>query len=139
MVQSKFISIVLLLLVWNLSISCNSDEESNTADSSSSWTLVNLSGGLMGVNQNYEEGEVVWVFDASTQTLDIQHNYTPTEDEIIPFPVEDSYAYEFIEQEGQIYLVVEQWNLGIISQSAGQITLDNNVAADGFAYIFTYY
>jgi hypothetical protein len=38
------------------------------------WFLVNTSGGLAGINQNYPKGEITWTFESAQ--LVIKNNYT---------------------------------------------------------------
>lgn len=97
-----------------------------------SWSLSNINGGLLGVDQDYVRNEIVWSFDADTLTI-----MDNTSDKNIGLQA-GHYAYELTQSEanGAYFLSVDGGRLGFISiLHASSFSVDDR-AVDGLQYIF---
>ena len=98
------------------------------------WNLVNISGGLMGANDHFQTGEVVWTFD--TDQVEVQNN---NQDDLKQDSFESgTYPYRLLKNQSTTY-----WQLEVNSMGLGRITfLSDSVLTvdqrevDGFQYIF---
>lgn len=97
------------------------------------WNMKNVSGGLMGLNLDYNSGEVIWVFNSTTRELSVTNNISTTG----PKSIYARYAtgvYKFytVTQNSLEYLYVDSTEIGIITIGTNSLLLDDGVLADGF-------
>ena len=117
-------------------ISCNSNDDLQINDQptpNGSWSLVNVSGGLAGVDDDFEINLITWDFSHDDLKLTITNNNTA----IVIYDGLPSgiYDYEILSTtDDDEYLVVHNFgvNYKIITLSTSQFILDEGVAADGF-------
>lgn len=127
----------LLLIIFTctlcLSSSCDND---NSSDKTESWFLVNISGGIAGINEDFEKGIIVWTFNSEDSLLIVENTTGSTngfESGI--------YSYSILNVNGNRYLIVENNEIGGLVTSSNQLTIDQNMqssgsGADGFILKF---
>ncbi len=132
----KFVFLVMsIVLFTNCS---NNDESSETITLNGIWNLKNVSGGLLGINVDYDPGEVTWNFNLENNILTVENNITTTGPEDI-YAGLDSGTYSFqVQQNGdtEVLYINNSVRGVIVLLSENQLTLDDGVDADGFATVF---
>lgn len=94
------------------------------------WTLMNVNGGLLGTNVDFNSGDITWTFDAQevmieSNNSDIQ-NYTGIEN--------GTYDYEIKLRNYEPYLSINQVNLGRITEINSNSLVIDNRPVDGFQF-----
>lgn len=103
------------------------------------WHLINVTGGVGGVNQNFEPSTIVWSFDEPTLKLTVTNN---NQDDTAPDGLDSgTYDYSIINANGESYLVIDDNELGELSFSQTGMGINENIkstgtGADGFVYLF---
>jgi len=119
--------------------SCSLDNSSSNGELqiNSSWVLKNTSGGIAGINDNFNNGDVIWDFNGTNQTLKVTKKVNTTGSGI---PA-GTYMYS-IKKEGKASLLVIKQADIIYTTLAYELLNDNGVVfkdealADGFQYTF---
>ena len=128
-----------ILLFSVLIISCTrSDDDPNLENISSvnlegEWNLVNISGGLLGMDQNFEIGTIIWDFDVSDQMVTVTNNNT-IEGVFDSFPT-GVYPYSISAPADIDELIVNDVNLGIFILGTRSFSV-NELFEDGFQIRF---
>ena len=129
------ISLGLMLVL----LGCTNDNTHGNEDVvRGSWSLINVSGGFAGVDDNFEKGKIVWKFDAKGETLvvvnnddsNLIYNGLPT----------GTYAYSVLQEKDKLYLFVNDKEVGGILVAETKLVLDQNITtsgngADGFVLV----
>jgi len=114
---------------------CNQDNDSNRIETISGiWNLKNVSGGLQGINIDYNPGEVEWHFNLDTNILTVENNSIAAGLKDI-YAGLDSGTYSIkVEQNGETKtLFINNTELGVlIFTSTTNLKIDEGLAADGF-------
>ncbi|RKE98946.1 hypothetical protein [Ichthyenterobacterium magnum] len=65
--KTPFYTLILVLFLF----SCNNDDaqQNNEPTLNESWSLVNISGGLVGLDDDYETGIITWTFNTETSQV----------------------------------------------------------------------
>ena len=112
-------------------ISCsNSDDSIQTPIIDGTWNLRNVGGGLNGIDDDYEQGIIKWVFNSPSGFLitienkNLQNpNYDGFESGI--------YNYSILEKDGDFYLVIEGAEFGGYILSESDLILNKNETSNG--------
>ncbi|WP_418603243.1 hypothetical protein [Hwangdonia sp.] len=104
------------------------------------WHLVNVTGGVAGVNETFSLDTIVWAFNDATKTLVVENN---NDDDTIEDAL-DSGTYEFDVIQGpsgKTFLTINTSEFGNFEISQNTLTIDQNITttgtgADGFIYTF---
>ncbi|MEL7271530.1 MAG: hypothetical protein AAGL34_18295 [Bacteroidota bacterium] len=134
----KTISILAAMAVGTLFLSCNNDDDATPVESiSGTWKMQNVSGGLQGINIDYQDGDVDWTFDTDSQTVRVENRILTTgPEDIYAGPETGSYPYE-VEQLGQTQILyLDEEVMGGIILSGNSLTIDSGSDADGLVTIF---
>ncbi|WP_109300816.1 hypothetical protein [Aquimarina sp. AU474] len=127
-----------ILLSFSILLGCSNDDDSNPevvlSGLSGKWNLVNVNGGFVGVNHDFENGIIVWDFNETNNKVVITNSNT---DDTIEdsFPT-GTYNYSILEVQGNQELVVDNRNLGNFEISGSQFIVDENFR-DGFRFTFS--
>lgn len=104
------------------------------------WSLTNTTGGLAGVNDNFDKGEIKWVFNELTETLIVENDNTDdTKQDGLD---SGNYAYSVLEVGLNSFLIIESEEVGRLTISISKLIIDENQTSqgdlnDGFIYTFT--
>ena len=116
----------------------NNDDSSETITLNGVWNMKNVSGGLIGIDIDYEPGEVTWNFNVANNSLIVQNNITTTGPEDV-YAGLDSGTYSFqVQQNGdtEVLYVNDAVRGVIVVLSENKLTIDDGLDVDGFATEF---
>ena len=131
--KTNFYFLALMLLT----LSCKSDDDLDhnlNPTLIESWSLVNVSGGFAGVDDDFNDGVILWNFSndpseitiTNTNTTEVVHSGYPS----------GTYSYEIETTPNDTTVVIENTDLRIISLTTNQLILDEGMVSDGFQYTF---
>ncbi|MEH1007834.1 hypothetical protein VDP25_08820 [Winogradskyella sp. ECml5-4] len=126
-----------ILALMLLTLSCNSDDDTqqNPAPTlHATWSLVNVTGGLAGVNDDFESGIITWHFNNEPSEITVTNN--DTSNAIHSGYPSGTYSYEVVTTPNDTTVVIENTDLRIISLTINQLILDEGMVSDGFQYTF---
>ena len=130
--------LILLIAFFGLTTSCDNDDDNgpnNETTIAGTWDLRNISGGIAGVNTNFEPGLIQWNFNAETFILTVQNNNS--NEEVLYDGLESgTYSYELTEIEGEKHVMVEDSDFGSYMISGDGLIIDQNMGADGYVFTF---
>ena len=133
--KTTFYTLIFTLLLF----SCNIDDDTQKncePTLNGSWSLVNVLGGLAGINDDFEVGLIIWDFNQENLELTVTNNNTV--DVIYDGFPSGTYDYEIITQtNGDTSLIINTISYSITTLSSSQLVLDEGVAADGFLLTFS--
>ena len=135
----KSIYIILFSIIL---MSCNNNDDTTTAlafggeiDIEGSWNLVNVSGGSIGVNQDFEIGTIIWDFDTSAMVVSVM-NTSEITGFVDEFPT-GIYPYGITPNGNDTNsLIVNEINLGILRFPSSDSFTVNLSFIDGFDITF---
>ena len=106
---------------------------SQEATLSGAWKLKNVSGGLAGINIDYNEGDVYWTFNMNNGKLEVINNIETTGPEDIYSGFETG-TYNFVVNldGNEDVLYVNGQKIGVITISKDKLLIDQGVPVDGF-------
>ncbi|MDU8886134.1 hypothetical protein RXV94_08185 [Yeosuana sp. MJ-SS3] len=129
----KKLLLILVTCALCLSSSCNND---NANTKTETWFLVNISGGIAGINENFEKGIIAWTFNEEGSALTVENTTGSTNG----FE-SGTHSYRILRTNGKKYLIVENNEIGGMIETENQLTIDQNMqsggsGADGFILLF---
>jgi hypothetical protein len=133
------ISLVSFFILTNCSIS---DDSNNTPPKVIKiyWNLVNVSGGIVGVDDDFQTGTIIWTFNDETETLNVVNDNT--DDTKQDGLATGDYTYSVVNIEENSFLIVDSNELGSLTLNTSQLIINENETsegstADGFIYTFS--
>lgn len=113
------------------------DTPSNEITLKGNWNMKNVSGGLIGLNLDYNPGEVIWIFNITTNKLSVTNNIISTGPKSIYARYQTgTYDYYTTTLNSIEQLYVDSTLLGVMTIGINTLNLDDGVAADGFLTVF---
>ncbi|MFD1615187.1 hypothetical protein [Gelatiniphilus marinus] len=103
------------------------------------WHLVNVTGGVAGVDKTFNLNTVVWAFNDETKKLVVENN---NDDQAAEDGLDSgTYDFDVIEIDGKTYLSINDNEFGNFLVSGNLLTINQNImssgtGADGFVYTF---
>jgi len=129
----------ILLCLMLIMTSCNSDDDSLNVNLNGSWTMSNISGGFLGIDTNFEPGQIIWTFDAERQILIVDNSLEEDTTVIISEFVSGNYEYYTTTEEETDFLYVENSKFGMYYINSNNLVIDQNTGSDGFLFTLEYY
>ncbi|OUR98155.1 hypothetical protein A9Q86_13940 [Flavobacteriales bacterium 33_180_T64] len=128
--MKKYFYVLVFAMV---SFSCNNDDDAlqnNEPSLNGVWSLVNVSGGFAGVDDDFAVGVITWDFNQEDTQVTITNNNTVN-------VVHDGfstgvYDYEIMIVEDVSTIVIENFDFVITTLTTSNLMLDEGVVADGF-------
>jgi len=122
--------IFLILICGMLLISCSTN---NNLSIEQKFYLVNVSGGFAGVNDSFDRGQIIWIFNEQNSTLNIEKH---TNDSFSGLN-EGIYSYSIENINNDLFLHINENELGGVSTYENGMIIDENTrstgsGADGF-------
>lgn len=122
-------AIVLTILFLIIAGCSKNTDKSGIVPLNGRWNLVNVSGGFAGIDEEFEEGTIVWNFETATGTLTVENNNTS--DALYDGLPSGSYTYSILSDDKNLFLYIDNIESGAIIISLGQLVLDQNVLSNG--------
>ncbi len=128
-------SIILIAIITSCSVN-NEDDKPQVVRSE--WHLKNVSGGLEGVNNDFDFNQVIWLFNESQSSLTVLNNNTNAVEDGLD---SGTYIYALLDDGNNIFLIIDDNEFGSLTISNNILTIDQNItsngsSADGFIYTF---
>ena len=138
-VMKKSILIVLSCCFLLSNCSVNNSTSSSPQNVKYFWHLINVTGGIAGVDWEFNVNTIVWDFDADAGTLTVENNNT--DDNIEDGLDSGIYEYYEISTDNVTYLVVDDIELGSLEIVNNQLKINQNemttgTVSDGYIYTF---
>ena len=122
-----------IFLGLSLMFGCSDDESNQTETLNGIWNLKNVSGGLAGINIDYNQGDVKWSFNLENNTLIVENNIITTGPEDIYAGLESGTYNIEITQSGEIQtLFINNTERGVLILLNDNLKIDDGLYADGF-------
>ncbi|TMM55932.1 hypothetical protein FEE95_14895 [Maribacter algarum] len=138
--KTKFLLPFVVVLLFGSS--CDDSNDSNDTISEDPlagvWHLKNVSGGIQGIDLDYDQGDVSWNFMMDESTLEVESNIlTDGPKSINQGLLKGIYAVEFDEQQSIRTLVILGAKFRVLEiDEKSTLVIDDGVAADGFVRTF---
>lgn len=133
-----------ILLLFSLTVffncSLGNDMTTNsTPQINITWHLSQTTGGIEGVNDQFETGTVVWTFYESTGSLYVENQNTDTTKQ--DFLASGTYSYTIDKVGEQQFITIDGVEYGEIIITDNDFTINENMKStgeesDGFVYTF---
>ncbi|GGX03462.1 hypothetical protein [Aquimarina muelleri] len=119
-----------------LAIGCSEDDDtslnSNLSGLQGEWSLANVTGGLIGINENFKKGMIIWVFNEETKTVKITNKNT---NDVYDVLSSGTYTYSILVVNDSKELIIDDKNIGNFELTTNQFTIDDQFR-DGFKVTF---
>ncbi|TYA89165.1 hypothetical protein [Seonamhaeicola marinus] len=137
---------ILIIGVFFLLISSCSLENDNSNEPTQitlkHWNLINVSGGVAGVDVDFNVGDIIWNYDQFNNLLYVENSNT--DDTLIDGLDTGTYDFYLIESNSKVYTILDVNEFGEIYTSETDTTIltinQNNLSTgsitDGFVYTF---
>ncbi|ASO05052.1 hypothetical protein [Arenibacter algicola] len=118
---------------------CSTDNAHEKNDKlGGTWSLINVSGGFAGIDEDFEKEAIVWKFDTKDGTLIVANN--DGSNAINNGLPTGTYTYSVLQEKDLFYLEVNDKEIGEIVIDKSQLVLDQNSTtmgngADGFVMV----
>lgn len=125
-----------LILVFN---GCSTDLTHEGNDKvNGTWSLINVSGGFAGVDDDFEKGKIVWKFNAANGSLIVTNNDTSSA--LYNGLPSGTYSYSILKEKDHYYLLLNDKEIGGVDVDKSQLIIDQNITtsgsgADGFVMV----
>ena len=125
---------ILFLITITLFFSCsNDDDNSSFIGLQGEWNLINVSGGFVGADNDFDKGVIMWKFDEIAKQVVITNSNTePGVSDGLPT---GTYDYSILPLNDVMELVVNEINLGVLQIQDQSFTI-NELPRDGFIFSF---
>lgn len=125
--QITFILISLFLIT-----SCTNDQNTIITEK---FSLINVSGGFAGINENFAGGEIIWTFNTQNTTLTVEKNIQ----NVFSGLSEGNYSYSVQNINDKQYIFINNIESGSVTNEENRMIIDENEqstgsGADGFIY-----
>ncbi len=138
--KAKFLLLFVAVLFFGLS--CDDPNDSNDTipqdPLAGVWHLKNVSGGIQGIDLDYDQGDVSWNFIMDESTLEVESNIlTDGPKSIYQGLLKGIYAVGFDEQDTTRTLQILGAKFRVLEiDEKSTLVIDDGVAADGFIRTF---
>jgi hypothetical protein len=135
----KVYGIIFSFVIMFFIMGCSTDNTHENSDvPSGTWNLINVSGGLAGIDNDFEKGKIVWNFNVKDSTLVVANN--DGSNSIYNGLATGTYTYSIHEGKDEFYLLINDKEVGGITLAKSQLVIDQNSTtngsgADGFVMV----
>lgn len=125
----------LILIFFSLMVFTACSEERMSPQES--YSLIKVSGGFAGVDENYQPGDIIWTLNDQNGTLTVEKNISESFTGIN----EGVYSYYIEIIDDKLYFNIDSLQTGGLSLFQNKMIIDENLSsegsrADGFIYRF---
>jgi len=121
---------LILLMILGLVVftNCNNDDDSNQEETLNGiWNVKNISGGISGIDDDYDNGIITWTFN--NQVLTIKNN--ESQGNIYSGFESGTYNYSTNEVNGINYITINNAEYGGYTLSINNLTINQNETSSG--------
>ena len=123
--------IILLICIFVMVTNCSNNDDNNVPpELLSSWSLRQVSGGIGGIDESFEQDEIVWSFK-NDETLEVENSVI---DHPSGFPT-GVYMYTVKTENGKYFFTKGETNYGEILLSDTELIIDGNVVCCDFTVL----
>jgi hypothetical protein len=126
--------LIITALCTNL-ISCESSDDNGTRSYISPiegrWNLTNVSGGFIGINQNYKPGEIIWDFNAKDSKVIVTNDSKVTQEKNYNGLESGKYSYSVFTEKKIEYISIEGSEYGLLKTDRGILVINQNYRSTG--------
>lgn len=132
------ILVTILSLITLTSCSLGGDDD-QLKEYKTYWHLINVSGGIAGVDNDFALNKIIWSFEEEENNLIVNNTNTGNQEDGFDT---GTYNYSLDENENkELFLIINSNEFGNIVVSDSQMLIDQNITtsgtgADGFIYTF---
>jgi hypothetical protein len=137
----KFYKLILIISFLSLN-NCSLSNDSVTTPQVIKiyWNLVNTSGGVAGVDDDFQIGTITWSFNEATEILTVVNNNTDNTKQ--DFLDSGEYGFSVLTVGEDLFLVIDSVEIGRFTVTSNQLIINGNetsegTVTDGFNYTFT--
>ena len=118
---------LLIILGITLFTSCNNDDSTESESIIGIWNVKNISGGIAGIEDEYETGIITWAFN--NQTLIVENN--DTQGNIYSGFESGTYNYSATKINGINYIIIDNSEYGGYTLSNNNLIINQNETTSG--------
>ncbi|RIA09714.1 hypothetical protein OE09_1560 [Flavobacteriaceae bacterium MAR_2010_72] len=107
--------------------SCNTDDRTNQETLTGIWNVRQISGGVAGINDEYEPGTITWSFNNQILIVDNNENQGNTYSGL----ESGTYNFSTIEIDGVNYIIINNAEYGSYTLSIDSLTINQNQTSSG--------
>ncbi|WP_406684453.1 hypothetical protein N1F78_01650 [Seonamhaeicola sp. MEBiC1930] len=127
------------ILITNCSLDSSSSSSEEEVTYIEQWHLIEVTGGIAGISDQFDLNTIIWVFDGSNDSLTITNNNDDDTKE--DFLESGIYNYSQDELSGNSYLSINGTEYGQLELFTNGFTLDGTLlssgpVSDGFLFSF---
>ncbi|WP_299443802.1 hypothetical protein [uncultured Aquimarina sp.] len=122
-----------LVLLSIILFSCSNDDDNSEPTLQGAWNLVNVSGGITGLDEDIAKGVVVWDFNTTSGMVTIVNNSTTTTANTLL--ASGTYTYSVSAPADADLLIVNEVDYGRLNLENTVFTITEG-AIDGFTFRF---
>lgn len=123
----KRLLVIFGFAVLTLTTSCVKDTYNFDDALKGSWNLVQVSGGLAGLDEQIAPGKVSWTFDGSGEII-VNNTVGVNQGGVLE---SGKFDYNVINSNGNTFLVIENNEFGIYAIQNGELRMDEAFTSDG--------
>ncbi|MFK7833260.1 MAG: hypothetical protein AB8B52_08290 [Winogradskyella sp.] len=133
--KTRLFTLIVVLFLF----SCNNDDDAAQNSEPTligPWSLVNVSGGFAGIDDDFEVGLITWDFNENFLEFTVTNNNTTNV--IFDGLPSGTYNFQVLSTTGEdSQLVTETFSYEITTLTSSQLVLDEGIAFDGFLLTFS--
>lgn len=103
------------------------------------WNLVNVSGGVAGISEDFPLNTIKWVFNEANATLNIENN---NDDDTKPDGLDSgNYTYSVLNKGNDMFLTIGPNEIGRFTVTQNELIINENETSNGSlvdGYIYTF-
>jgi hypothetical protein len=126
--------LIITALCTNL-ISCESSDDNSTRGETSPvegrWNLTNVSGGFIGIDQNYKPGEIIWDFNAKDSEIIVTNDAKVTQEKNYNGLESGKYSYSVFTEKKIEYISIEGREYGLLKIDRDVLVINQNYTSTG--------
>ena len=121
-------NLFLLFITYSFYITTSCTNNGNNDGQTETWNLTNISGGIAGVNNDFQQGTIIWILNPQSSTLTIENNNTDNNYDGFDSGI---YAYNIQNISGKSFMIIEGIEFGGITILQNEIIIDQNLTSNG--------
>jgi len=121
-------SLFLLLLTYSFCIITSCTNDNNNDSSIEIWNLRHVSGGIAGINNNFNQGLIIWKLNPQNSTLTVENNNSDGNYDGLD---SGTYSYTIQSNSGNSYIIIDSNEFGGITSSQNELIIDQNMTSNG--------